>query len=128
MSKLGNGCQNIKCNKSDCRDIFCGVQREVPIYPALNSEHKEVHALFYYYLLAHKQLEEQREGAIVYEGDPDPVYDYIKLVKHVAILYEVDVEYMLNAWPAIDEFCAANNLPLMPNSPKYRHHMRIIVP
>jgi len=127
MSKFGNGCQNSKCTNPDCKDIFCGIKRHVPIYPIVNSPHKEVHALFYYYLIAHQQLEQAREGAIVYEGDPDPVYDFVQLAKNIANLYEVPIEHMCNCWDEIDNICVAFGLPIMPDNPKYRHNSKIII-
>jgi len=85
----------------------------------LNS-HRETHALFYYYLLAKKNLE-TRENQIVYEGDVDPVFGFRSLFKSIAVLYNVEPEAMQKCWKEVDYTCHLNNLPKFPVGNAYRY-------
>jgi len=81
---------------------------------------RETHALFYYYLLAKKNLE-TRETQLVYEGDTDPVFAFRNLFKSIAILYGVRPEHMQKCWPEVDYTCHLNNLPKFPKGNAYRY-------
>lgn len=91
---------------------------------------RETHALFYYYLLAHKNYEEQHKGRrLVYEGEDDPRFNYQQLHKSVAKMYAVEPEAMAHAWPEVDKTCILFNLPLLPDEERFRPFTRpIIIP
>jgi len=121
--KHGTGCKNSHCRKANCNDFMCGLNAPYPVFTqyiapngGLDSQ-KETHALFYYYLLARKAYEEEKD-AIVYEGDKDPEFNHMQILKSVARWYTVDVHHMVNAWKAVDLNCLMHDLPKLPN--KYR--------
>jgi len=121
--KHGTGCKNSSCTKIGCNDFMCGLESPCPIFTqyiaprgGLDSK-KESHALFYYYLLATKATE-MEDTQIVYEGDKDPEYNQLQILKSVARWYSVDVHHMVNAWNAVDLTCLMHKLPTLAN--KYR--------
>lgn len=128
--KSGKGCKNNKCTKPNCNDFLCGIQREFPIFTqyiapngGLDSQ-TESHALFYYYLLAEKAVETQ-STEIVYEGDKDPVYNQLEILKSVARWYSVDVHNMVNAWHAVDLTCLMHGLPRLPEKFRFDNKVRL---
>lgn len=128
--KEGKFCKNKACKDSNCKDFLCGVELEYPVFVQCIAPRggldrtMESHALFYYYLLAQKAIEIQA-SEIVYEGDVDPVYKHLELLKSVAIFYQVDVHNMTNAWKAVDLTCLMQGLPKLPN--KYRYTSKIVL-
>jgi len=128
--KSGTGCKNNSCTKTNCNDIMCGLITPCPIFTryitpngGLDS-HKETHALFYYYLLASKALETE-SNQIVYEGDKDPEYNQMQILKSVAKWYAVDVHNMVNAWDAVDLTCLMHNLPKLANRFRFTNKIEI---
>lgn len=91
-------------------------------YGGLN-QHRETHALFYYYMLAQKNFEEQ-QNMIVYEGDADPVFDYYRLFVSIAAMYNVEPEAMAKCWKEVDYTCAAQGLPKLKDERRYRHDFK----
>ena len=75
----------------------------------------ECHALWYYYLLARKNYEEEQDP-IVLEGEDDPVYNYHQLFKSIATSYGVEPEKMVKFWKYVDAEAFANALPLLPKN------------
>ncbi len=128
MFKSGKGCKNTHCKDANCTNFLCGIAVSVPIFTqyitpngGLDKE-KESHALFYYYLLAQKAVEEDA-SKIVYEGEKDPEFKQFELCKGVAKMYGVELTAMLNAWKSVDLTCLMHNLPKLPD--KYRYPTKI---
>lgn len=84
---------------------------------------RETHALFYFYLLSRKNFEEQND-MIVYEGDPDPQFDYKQLYVSIAKMYNVRPENMANCWKEVDYTCFVHNLPKLPEQSRLRQCFR----
>lgn len=95
-------------------------ERYMQPFGGLNAE-RETHALFYYYLLARKNWEDEI-GGIVYEGSPDPIFAYLQLFKSIANLYGVEPEAMEKCWSEVDYTCAMHDLPKLPETSKLRHY------
>ena len=85
------------------------------------NQHRATHALFYYFLLARKAWEEEK-GGIVYEDDPEPIFDYLQLFKTIARLYGVEPEEMEKCWYEVDYTCFINDLPKLPKNTRLRHY------
>ena len=70
----------------------------------------QAHALMYYAMQAARmQTEEVKD--IVLEGDPDPVRNYVNLIKSVARWYSVSVDQMISCWPFVDKQMEALEFP-----------------
>lgn len=77
--------------------VFAGHFREFG--GSLPSE-PEVHALWYYMLLATQAWKEETEQ-VVYEGDPDYIAPFRELFQRCAEMYGADINTMANRWPLI---------------------------
>lgn len=70
----------------------------------------ESQALWYYYILATKNLVRQKDD-IILEGDPDPIFSFHKLYLSICVAYAVDPETCTNLWPAVEtEIERLNNI------------------
>lgn len=83
--------------------------------------HASCQGLWYYYLIAKRNLEEQL-ACIVLEGEKDPTYNYLQLLKSVAIMYGVQPEQLTKNWASVDLQCQTLNLPQLPKEERYRFH------
>lgn len=63
---------------------------------------KEGHCLWYYYILASKNLQKLGDD-IVFEGDDDPIYNFLELYLKLCRAYGTDPETTTNLWPAVEE-------------------------
>jgi len=120
-----------KCPPEILKDPFAHIQREVPLFPeiigpGLLSGARESSALWLYYLYA-RNLYEEIEHGIVYEGEKDPEPKFKELITSIAKLYDVKPEDMTNAWDEVDMVCIAKNLPTMPRDDKYRFDKPAII-
>jgi len=88
--------------------------------------HIACQGLFYYYLIARRNYEEERAG-IVLEGDDDPVYNYTQLFSSIALAYNTQPEVMAKFWRNVDMQCWALQLPKMPEGGKYRMNGKAII-
>ena len=97
-----------------------------PLFPQIMvpngflDQHRETHALWYYYLCARQTYEQVVVDPIVYEGHKDPEGNYRELFKNIAKIYNVQPENMANCWPQIDMQCLASKLPKLPDEERYR--------
>lgn len=78
------------------------------------------HGLFYYYLLARKQLEETEIDPIIYEDEEWPDINFKQLFSSIAISYGVEPEQMLKFWINVDMQCGVLDLPKLPDVDRLR--------
>ena len=78
------------------------------------------HALFYYYLLARKTLEETEIDPFVYEDEKWPESNFKQLFQSIAIMYGLEPEQMLPFWVNVDMQCDLLRLPKMPDVDRLR--------
>lgn len=90
------------------------------------NQHRETHALFYYYLLAKNAYDTMQAGMIAYEGDADSGFNFEQLFKSVARMYGVEPEAMVKCWDLVDYTCFLNDLPKLPDETKYRQNHKPI--
>ena len=87
------------------------------------------HALWYYYTVARHAFEFQdaanNPDVRVYEGEKDPSVNYKQLLNTVAEVYSTRPEYMIRHWSAVDLQARLLDLPLLPDSDKFRHNAPI---
>lgn len=81
---------------------------------------KACHALFYYYLIAHNTYETHIKDVIVYEGDPDPQYNFKQMFSSAAACYGVQPEQMVQFWRNVDMQCDLLGLPILPDEERFR--------
>lgn len=75
--------------------------------------HKACHALWYYAMCARSNYEKQQSD-LIYEGDPDPIYDFRSLMMGIATLYGVQPEEMIRFWNNVDLQMVKMKIPLVP--------------
>ena len=88
-------------------------------------QHRESHALWYYYLTARNVYETHIEDIVVLEGDVDPPYNFRQLFTSVARMYGVQPEGMGKCWLLVDKQCDLLGLPRMPEGERYRFDSKI---
>lgn len=100
---------------------------QMPIYSFLIAPNgflthdKECHALWHYYTLARRNYEEEfKDTLIIYEGDPDPVYNNRQLFMSIATAYGVQPERMIKFWKNVDMQCTVSDLPKLPDEDRFR--------
>lgn len=78
------------------------------------------HALFYYYLLARKTLEETELDPIVYADEAYPTSNFKQLFSSIALMYGLQPEQMLPFWVNVDMQCHLLDLPKLPDVDRLR--------
>ncbi len=78
------------------------------------------HGLFYYYLIARKNLEQYEIDPIIYEDEPWPDINFKQLFSSIAIAYGVEPERMTKFWVNVDMQCDVLNLPRLPGDERIR--------
>jgi hypothetical protein len=85
------------------------------------AQDKACHALWYYYVVARRNYEEEFKGErIVYEGEPDQQYNYRQLFNSIATIYGTTPERMVHFWKNVDMQAAILELPALPDEERYR--------
>lgn len=79
------------------------------------------HALFYYYLIARRNYEEDIKDPIVLEGDKDPELNFKQLFTSIALAYGVAPDKMLKFWSNVNLQCDLLKLPQLPESYCFKH-------
>jgi hypothetical protein len=81
--------------------------------------HPACQALWYYYLLAKKQLELSKE-TIILEGTTHYPPVYKDLFNSVRLMYNVKPEQMIKFWKHIDRQCEIMDFPSLPQNDSIR--------
>jgi len=102
-----------------------------PVFPSIMvpngflDQHRESHALWYYYLCARQAYEASVVDPMEYEGEKDSQVNYYELFKSIAKIYGVRPENMANCWTQIDMQCVASKVPQLPDEERYRFNHKL---
>jgi len=126
-----NNCEKSKTGMAKHPDLE-KIESEVILFLEYQIPHgalqpcAECHALFYYYLLAQRNYEMEKD-VIILDGQMDPHYHYHQLFKSIATMYGVQPENMQNFWGFVDKQCELINLPKLPDLEKYRFNRKLVI-
>ena len=67
--------------------------------------HMACHALWFYYTLAQRTLEDVVDEPIYYEGEQPPAHNLRQLFVSASHIYGVDPHEMIKFWPNVDLQC-----------------------
>ncbi len=101
------------------------VQYNPPVFPQYTAPRgmlvdcMECQALWYYYLLAKKQLELSEES-IVLEGTVHYRPKYLNMFQGIITLYGVNPERVVKFWPYVDRQCEQMNMGKLPDRDEIR--------
>ena len=79
------------------------------------------HALFYYYLTARTNYEDNVKDPVVLEGDPDQELNFKQLFTSIALAYGVEPDKMLKFWSNVNLQCGVLELPQLPEEYMFKH-------